>query len=53
MTLPELTEFVVSLGEPAFRAGQIRDWLYRGYDYSEMTNLSKALRAVESILPGG
>ena len=44
MTLPELTEFVKSLGEPAFRAGQIRDWLYRGYAYSEMTNLSKTLR---------
>lgn len=44
MTLPELTEFVKSLDEPAFRAGQIRDWLYRGYAYSEMTNLSKTLR---------
>ena len=44
MTQTELTEFVKSLGEPAFRAGQIRDWLYRGYAYSEMTNLSKPLR---------
>lgn len=44
MTAQELTEFVASIGEPAFRAGQIRDWLYRGYAYSEMTNLSKQLR---------
>ncbi len=44
MTLPELTQFVTELGEPAFRAGQIRDWLYRGYRYHEMTNLSKKLR---------
>ena len=44
MTMEELKEFVVSIGEPAFRAGQIRDWLYRGYSYSEMTNLSKQLR---------
>ena len=44
MTFSELSEFVVSLGEPAFRAGQIRDWLYRGYDFSEMSNLPKTLR---------
>lgn len=44
MTIEELTDFVRLIGEPAFRAGQIRDWLYRGYAYSEMTNLSKQLR---------
>ena len=44
MTMPELTQFVTDLGESAFRAGQIRDWLYRGYRYDEMTNLSKKLR---------
>ena len=40
----ELTEFVKSLGEPAFRAKQIMDWLPSGTPISEMTNLSKALR---------
>ena len=44
MTMPELTQFVTSMGESAFRAGQIRDWLYRGYHYDEMTNLPKKLR---------
>ncbi len=44
MTAKELSDFVVTLGEPAFRAGQIRDWLYRGYAYSEMSNLPKSLR---------
>lgn len=44
MTTEELTAFVISLGEPSFRAGQIRDWLYRGYSYTEMSNLPKQLR---------
>ena len=33
------------LGESRFRAGQIAQWLARGADISEMTNLSAALRA--------
>ena len=33
------------LGEPAFRAGQIFQWLHRGAaSFEEMTNLPKALR---------
>ena len=47
MTLPELKEEMKKLGEPAFRAGQVYDWLHvrcvRSFD--EMTNLSKALRS--------
>lgn len=43
----ELVEFLGTLGEPAFRAKQIEDWVrsknVRSFD--EMTNLSKALRA--------
>ena len=38
-------DFVVNdLGESKFRAGQIRQWLNRGVEISEMSNLSNALR---------
>ncbi len=42
----EQDELMRSLGEPAFRAKQIRDWLYvkNCCDISEMTNLSKSFR---------
>ena len=42
----ELERFVTGdLGESRYRAGQIADWLARGADIGEMTNLSAALRA--------
>ena len=42
----ELLDFVTGeLGESKFRAGQIAQWLARGAEISEMTNLSAALRA--------
>ena len=46
-TLDQLTEFVESLGLPAFRARQIFSWLYRPgiKDFSQMTDISKELRA--------
>lgn len=44
LTKAELSELMASLGEAKYRAGQIYDWLHRGYDIHEMTNLSKALR---------
>ena len=46
LTLPELTQFVTDLGESAFRAKQIWQWLYQHYvtDFGAMTNLSKVLR---------
>ncbi|MBR5447472.1 MAG: radical SAM protein, partial [Clostridia bacterium] len=44
MTLPELSEFVKSLGEPAFRAKQLFSWMHKGTPIDEMTNLSKAFR---------
>ena len=40
----ELSAFVKSIGEPAFRAKQIASWLPLGTPIDEMTNLSKALR---------
>ena len=45
MTLEELTQELAALGEPAFRAGQIYQWMHRGArSFDEMTNLSKPLR---------
>ena len=40
----ELENFITGLGEPKFRAGQVANWVARGIDIPEMTNLSKALR---------
>lgn len=46
LTLPELTEELASIGEKAFRAKQMYEWMHvklaRGFE--DMTNLSKALR---------
>src|SRR5688572_12328128 len=46
-SLDSLTEKLRAQGEPAFRAKQILDWLYkkRARSWDEMTNLSKPLRA--------
>lgn len=46
MTLPEMTEALKEMGQPAFRAKQIYTWLHKGVrSYDEMTNISKELRA--------
>lgn len=45
MTLPELRELLVSMGEPAFRGKQLFSWLSRGAEsFDEMMNLPLALR---------
>ena len=46
-TLDSLTEKLRARGEPAFRAKQILDWVYkkRARSWDDMTNLSKPLRA--------
>jgi 23S rRNA (adenine2503-C2)-methyltransferase len=46
-TLESLTAALHARGEPAFRARQILDWLYkkRARSWDEMTNLAKPLRA--------
>ena len=45
MTPSQLSEYMASLGQPAFRAGQIFKWLSLGADsFDQMTNLSKDLR---------
>ena len=44
-TLPELQVLFKEMGEPAFRAKQVYQWLHRGVrTYDEMTNISQALR---------
>ena len=47
LTLPQLREWLVARGEPAFRAKQIYSWLYQQLvtDFSAMTNLPQSLRA--------
>lgn len=44
---PALIELLATLGEPAFRARQIWEWLYRHFaaSFEEMTNLPQSLRA--------
>ena len=45
MTLEELTAWFKEQGEPAFRAKQVFQWIYRGVtSFDDMSNLSKALR---------
>ncbi len=44
MTAAELKQYITQLGEPAFRAGQIMQWICKGADFSQMTNLSASLR---------
>lgn len=40
----ELTEYITSLGYPKFRAKQIYDWMYKGCDFPEMSNLPAKMR---------
>ena len=45
MTLPELREFLQSMGEPAFRGKQVFSWLSRGAaSFEDMSNLPRSLR---------
>jgi 23S rRNA (adenine2503-C2)-methyltransferase len=47
MSLVETEAWVEAQGLPAFRARQLRQWLFKGLvtSFSEMSNLSKSLRA--------
>lgn len=47
MGLDELTEYCKGLGQPAYRARQIWQWIYQRYatDFDQMSNLPAALRA--------
>ena len=45
LTPEELGAFLKSLGQPAFRAGQLFTWLHRGVAFADMGNLPASLRA--------
>lgn len=47
LSFAELTDFVVGLGQPKYRARQIWDWIYKRHagDFATMSNLPKDLRA--------
>ena len=46
LTLDELSALVKEMGEPAFRAKQLYEWMHvkQARNYEEMTNISKALK---------
>ena len=44
MNIPEIAEFLASLGEPKYRAKQIFTWMHRGVNIDGMTDISKKLR---------
>lgn len=46
LNLQELTEKIKSLGEPAFRAKQLYEWMHKklARNYDEMTNIPKSLK---------
>jgi len=46
MTLPELQDYFVQMGEPRFRGEQVFNWMYNHLadDFDEMQNLPKNLR---------
>lgn len=49
MEYSELEEFLISLGEPKFRAKQVFTWLMQGVDdFDEMTNISKKTKEILS-----
>ena len=47
LSLEELSEAIVELGEKKFRAKQVYEWLWKkgAHTFDDMTNLSKAFRA--------
>jgi len=44
MTMDELRVYLISLGQPAFRAKQVFTWLHKGASFADMRNLPQALR---------
>ncbi len=47
LTLDELTEYFLSIGDKKFRAKQVWEWIWKNHasSFGEMANLSKELRA--------
>ena len=44
MTIDELKVYLMSLGQPAFRAKQVFTWLHKGAAFADMRNLPQSLR---------
>ncbi|CAG0943533.1 partial putative dual-specificity RNA methyltransferase RlmN, partial [Candidatus Brocadiaceae bacterium] len=46
MTLEKISDYLTEIGEPAYRAKQVFDWMYNrnAASYADMLNLPKALR---------
>lgn len=44
MTLNEVEELVLSIGEKKFRAGQLFSWLMKGEELSSMSNIPKTIK---------
>ena len=44
MTMDELRMYLMSLGQPAFRAKQVFTWLHKGTSFADMRNLPQSLR---------
>ena len=44
MTQDELKQYLLGIGQPAFRAKQLFGWLHKGSSFAEMRNLPGALR---------
>ena len=53
ITKEELESLLAEMGEPRFRAKQIMEWLSRGAEPAEMSNIPKALREKLAELPFG
>lgn len=55
LTLPKLTDYIKSIGQPAFRAKQIFKWIHQkqATDFSAMTDQPKALLAQFAQTPPG
>ncbi len=54
MSIAELEEYLVSIGEPKYRAKQIFTKMHKGIELSQMTDLSKKLRErleEEAVIP--
>ena len=44
LDIEELAEAIKAMGQPKFRTKQVWEWLYKGADFSEMTNLPENFR---------
>ena len=46
--IEQLEEAVKDMGQPKFRTKQLWEWLYKGADFSDMTNLPESFRTTLS-----